>query len=154
MRKYDTKKHNSWEKSGIKPKNIPQDKFIDICKNSESMAHAASTLGLHFNSFKKYALLYDCYEPNQSGLNIKKEQPETDILNIKTRAGIRKRIIKYNYITYECQMCKISEWNGKKLSLHLDHIDGDRWNHDLKNLRWLCPNCHSLTDSYTGKNKK
>ena len=62
MKQYDTKKSNSWEKSGIKPKDIPQQEFIDICNSSESMAHAASKLGLHFakilsNEFKPLSIL-------------------------------------------------------------------------------------------------
>ena len=46
------------------------------------------------------------------------------------------------------------EWNGKELRLHVDHINGD-WSNCLKdNLRFLCPNCHSQTDTYSGKNKE
>lgn len=154
MRKYDTSKTNSWDKSGIKPKDIPKQQFIDICNSSESMAHAASKLGLHYNTFSKYAKLYKCYIPNQNGKGISKNKgPVLDLKDLKTRAGIRSRIIKENLIPYECGECGISEWNGKQLSLHLDHIDGNRWNHKIKNLRFLCPNCHSLTYNYTGKNK-
>jgi 5-methylcytosine-specific restriction endonuclease McrA len=154
MKQYNTKKPNSWEKSGIKPKNIPQQEFIDICNSSESMAHAASKLGLHFTTFKKYATNYGCYNTNQSGLGTKKNKGNIlEINKISSRAGMRNRIIKGNLILHECNECRISEWKGKKLSLHLDHIDGNSWNHELSNLRFLCPNCHSLTDTYTGKNK-
>lgn len=139
---------------GMNIKDITKEQFIDICNNSQSMAQAAATLGLHFNTFKRYALKYNCYKTNQSGKGIKKNiGPKVEINKIKTRAGIRKRIVRDNLIPYECGGCGISEWVGKKLSLHLDHIDGDAWNHELSNLRFLCPNCHSLTDTYTGKNK-
>jgi len=155
MKQYNTKKSNSWEKTGIKVDNISQQEFVNICSSSESMAHAASRLGLHFNTFKKYALKYDCYKPNQSGKGLKKENGyRVKYDGLKTRAGIRKRIIKEKLIEYKCSECEISEWKGQKLALHLDHIDGNAWNHDLSNLRFLCPNCHSLTDNYTGKNKK
>jgi 5-methylcytosine-specific restriction endonuclease McrA len=154
MKQYNTKKPNSWEKSGIKPKNIPQQEFIDICNSSESMAHAASKLGLHFTTFKKYAINYGCYNTNQSGLGTKKNKGNIlEINKISSRAGMRNRIIKENLIPYKCSECEISEWKGQKLSLHLDHINGNAWNHELSNLRFLCPNCHSLTDTYTGKNK-
>lgn len=155
MKQYNTKKLNSWEKSGIKPNNIPKQEFIDICESSESMAHAASKLGLHFNTFKKYAVDYGCYKTNQAGKGIKKNI-QTRIKNLKdyaTRASVRKRIMRDNLIAYQCDECGLSEWKGKKLSLHLDHIDGNAWNHELSNLRFLCPNCHSLTETYTGKNK-
>lgn len=55
---------------------------------------------------------------------------------------------------YNCSECSTSSWNGKPLTLHLDHIDGDSDNNKLSNVRLLCPNCHSQTPTYTGRNKK
>jgi hypothetical protein len=51
-----------------------------------------------------------------------------------------------------CQICGINEWNGKPLTLQVDHIDGDRTNNDLINLMIVCPNCHSQTETYGSKN--
>lgn len=47
----------------------------------------------------------------------------------------------------EC-LCGVKDWNSKKLTLQLDHIDGDKHNNSRKNLRMLCPNCHSQTDTW------
>ena len=44
-----------------------------------------------------------------------------------------------------------SEWDGKPLVLHLDHINGDHSDNRIENLRILCPNCHSQTLTYCGK---
>lgn len=66
---------------------------------------------------------------------------------------LKKRIIKEKVLPYKCVECGLSEWRDKELSLHLDHIDGDSKNHKLENLRLLCPNCHSQTDTWCGKNK-
>ena len=136
-------------------KNIARDQFIETCRNNLSMAKAASALGLHFNTFKKYALEYNCYKPNQAGRGIKKDIKLRihKIEDYATRASVRKRIMKENLLPYECNECKISEWNSKKLSLHLDHINGINGDNRIENLRFLCPNCHSLTETYTGKNK-
>jgi len=55
---------------------------------------------------------------------------------------------------YRCELCGLQDfWNGGQLKLHVDHIDGDRKNSLQENLRFLCPNCHSQTETY-GKLKK
>ena len=52
-------------------------------------------------------------------------------------------------IEYICKECKIgSQWNGKKLVLEIDHVNGDWQNNKVENLRFLCPNCHSQTDTF------
>lgn len=66
---------------------------------------------------------------------------------------LNKRLIKENIIKNECNICKIDLWNNRPISLHLDHINGDSTDHRIDNLRFLCPNCHSQTDTYCGKNK-
>lgn len=54
---------------------------------------------------------------------------------------------------YSCLMCgQTTEWNGRSLSLQFDHIDGNRQNNRRDNLRLLCPNCHSQTETYAWKN--
>ncbi len=139
----------------MKPKDISKETFIEICNQQPTMAKAAAALGLHFNTFKEYAIKYGCYKPNQAGKGIKKDIKKriTCLENYATRASVRKTIIKNNLIPYECNECGISDWNGKKLSLHLDHINGKNGDHRIENLRFLCPNCHSQTETYTGKNK-
>lgn len=64
----------------------------------------------------------------------------------------QRRILSERY-GYQCSMCSIDSWNGQKLTLQVDHIDGDPGNNRGSNLRLLCPNCHSLTPTYKGGNK-
>jgi 5-methylcytosine-specific restriction endonuclease McrA len=52
----------------------------------------------------------------------------------------------------KCKGCGINTHNGKPLTLEMDHIDGDYRNNSCDNLRLLCPNCHSQTDTYRSKN--
>jgi hypothetical protein len=66
---------------------------------------------------------------------------------------IKKLLLRERLIIDECSQCSLAEWRGKKLNLELDHIDGNNFNNNLLNLRLLCPNCHSQTDTYCGKNK-
>lgn len=59
------------------------------------------------------------------------------------RAMIEKGI---NYICAECGL--LPEWNNKELTLEIDHIDGNWHNNLLGNLRFMCPNCHTQTETY------
>lgn len=68
--------------------------------------------------------------------------------------GIRYIVLSRNLVEYKCKICGLGpEWNNKKLILQLDHINGINTDHRLENLRFLCPNCHSQTETYGGKNK-
>ena len=55
---------------------------------------------------------------------------------------------------YKCEICGLSEWIGKKITLEVHHIDGDSLNNELDNLQLLCPNCHSMTDNWKGRGIK
>lgn len=68
-----------------------------------------------------------------------------------SRCHIKKIILQNNLIKYICSECSIKKWKGKKLSLHLEHKNGDRTDNRLENLTFLCPNCHSLTNTYCKK---
>lgn len=68
------------------------------------------------------------------------------------RNCLRRFIIKNDLLPYKCAICGVREWNGKTLSLELDHINGINNDNRLENLRFLCPNCHSQTTTYGSRN--
>jgi Zn finger protein HypA/HybF involved in hydrogenase expression len=53
----------------------------------------------------------------------------------------------------KCWTCGITEWNNKSIVMELEHIDGNSENNSLDNLSLICPNCHSQTPTYKGKNR-
>jgi hypothetical protein len=65
---------------------------------------------------------------------------------VKFKQTMRKYLIEHS--TYKCSICGISEWNGKEITLQVDHIDGDNQNNTFENLRFVCPNCHTQTDTW------
>lgn len=72
-----------------------------------------------------------------------------------SRNQLKKRLLDEGLLEYKCKKCgNIGEWMGEKISLELDHINGVNNDNRLENLRILCPNCHSQTQTYRNKNKK
>ena len=73
-------------------------------------------------------------------------------------SNLRKWIIRFNIIPYECatQDCIFKEptYLGKPFNFDLDHINGDNTDNRIENLRFLCPICHSQTETYRGRNAK
>ena len=51
-----------------------------------------------------------------------------------------------------CENCGTTHWFDNPINLEVHHIDGDRTNNELENLLLLCPNCHSYTENFCGKN--
>lgn len=106
------------------------------------------------NAFDRMGI---AYAGNMSGKGRKsgKYKPASEYFNTGsaiTAYKLKQKLLKDGLKKYQCEVCGGKEWMGKPIPIELDHIDGDRYNNELSNLRILCPNCHSQTDTNSGKN--
>lgn len=115
--------------------------------NSGSVIKASRILGCHPRT------IYCAVE--RGDVKIKKKPEPHEILKYGKHlhsTRIRRIITSNNFVRYTCGSCgNNGTWMKNKLSLQLHHIDGDRKNNEVKNLVFLCPNCHSQTPNYAGK---
>lgn len=87
-----------------------------------------------------------------------KKLPLSDVLRSPTcyrggTAALKERLFREGILARRCARCGIEAWCDAPLALHLDHINGDSEDNRIENLRVLCPNCHSQTPTYCGRNK-
>jgi len=147
-----------------------------IVANSYSAAEACKKIGLANKSgsttrFKKFVVENEIEHSHWTGQLWSKGKTSLEDKRIKSTGNtyeevfcenslanptyVKSLIIKKNLLPYECSICQIQPiWNGKELKLQMDHINGIRNDHRLENLRMVCPNCHSQTETFGSKNKK
>ena len=71
------------------------------------------------------------------------------------QSTLRKRYKEGQYTSYVCSICGQEPfWQGKELTLILDHINGNNTDDRLENLRWVCPNCNQQLETTSGSNSR
>ena len=70
------------------------------------------------------------------------------------RCTLKAFIRRHSLLKYECKQCKLGdEWQNKKIVLNIEHQNGINDDNRLENLCYLCPNCHSQTSTFAGRNQ-
>lgn len=153
----------------IKDIDKKDSEFIDIVKSSYSIADICRKLNI-----KPYGGNYRVIKNKIKKLNIDTShmtgqawnqgdrkmnyiKPIADILVNNSHYKsyrLAKRLVKEGLKEHKCECCGLKEWMGKVIKLELHHINGDPCDNRFENLQLLCPNCHSYTDNYRGKNKR
>ena len=148
---------------------LSDEQFVELLKKSSTISEVLFKLGYTtkgnswgYSQIKRRMtdlnLDYSIFKGKSYLANKKSDKiSEQDILreNCKhQRTVLRRYVIKNNLIPYKCAICGCTEWQGKTLSLELDHINGINNDNRLENLRFLCPNCHSQTSTYGSRNQQ
>lgn len=139
------------------------EEFSQIVENSSTMLEVAQKLGYTSHSGSNGNRIR--YRIDQLGLSTShftlgnrrpmKRTPENVFIENSTadQKTLRKYFFEGNYVDYKCSICGQEPiWNGKALTLILDHINGKNHDDRLENLRWVCPNCNQQLDTTNGKN--
>lgn len=151
-----------------------KDQIVEAASTANSKTEMMRLLkikqgGGGYQALEKWCRLYDVMAPTMSseeslsigrknGARFTKMSDEEWFINGTFRNGqsSKGRLIDRG-TPNECSICSIGpEWNGKTLTLQLDHVNGDRFDNLIENLRILCPNCHTQTETYanTGAEKR
>lgn len=70
----------------------------------------------------------------------------------RSRQNLKRRLLEAGLLPQRCGECGIEDWRGAPLSLQLHHVNGKREDNRLENLALMCPNCHSQTKTWGGRN--
>lgn len=135
---------------------MTDEELIECALSSANAAEAIAKTGLTSNAYRHRAAKLGVYNPTMA--NSGRKVLLQEILEGKhphyQTFKLRNRLIAEGIKSNECEVCHIKEWMGKPLQCQLDHVDGNRFNHLLVNLRMICPNCHAQTETFSGKIKK
>ncbi len=152
--------------------NMPSDDFKKLVSCSNTLSDILKVFGLLHKGGNCRTLKNRIKEENIDISHIKlgrgsnagrrfkpkKSLEEMFCVNSTTKRSVLKhKLIKHQILEYKCYgyNCKVKDrWNNKPITLHLEHINGISNDNRIENLTFLCPNCHSQTDTYAGKNAR
>lgn len=143
--------------------------YKNAAKNSYSIAGMCRFLGLgpygaNYRSIHKAIESYDIDIShftgkgwNKIGLNKPNTTIPLDEILVENStydcsSSLKNRLFREGVKEQKCECCGLTEWLGKPIALELHHVNGIRSDNRIENLQILCPNCHSQTDNYCGKN--
>lgn len=142
------------------------DKIAEICKTARTFTEVESRLNLTSpsGSLRRYIKVKNIPMPEYLGMSAaalisqrnKKKTTESDLCvgSLAYTGSIKKFLFDNGLKQERCEQCGWAERRSDgKIPVHLHHRNGDTSDNRIENLQILCPNCHSLTDNYAGKNK-
>lgn len=145
---------------------LTDEDFISLIKTADSYSDCLRAIGLSTNGGSstdsvKRRIKELCCDTSHFKRRARYKTPSYKLIDVlvenslyKNIQCLKQRLIKEDLLKYECSCCGITDWRGEPISLQLHHKNGVNTDHRLNNLCLLCPNCHSQTTTFAGKNLK
>lgn len=144
------------------------EEFVQAHSECDSVADLLRRLGLSVHGQSYETVKRACerlnlsYPANQGAHSQRNAGPRFKRdLNFYLRDGVkvkshylRQRLIAEGRKEDRCEGCGLDSWRGGPIPLELDHVNGNNRDNRIENLRVLCPNCHALTPTWRGRNRK
>jgi len=133
-------------------KRVSKEKVVAIrLKERLSVRDIADRLNISYSTVARHVKAHPLTEKERRQINADKQKRKR-WGDCKSKVSRKRFLIEER--GYRCERCEIEKWQGKRIVMELNHIDGDTGNNRKDNLELLCPNCHSQTPTWCGRNKK